>query len=262
VILKETFELPQIHDAAEAIYQGDPIKDRLNDRMLADALRTLAVPADALFLDAGCGSGDHAIRLCRFGLRGVGIDISGTVLRRAQARAQKAGLGRDRLTFLKGCLEALPFDDHKFDLVHCRGVLMHIPDWQSALKELCRVLTPGGTLIVFEKNSRSVETRLIRLVRLVRKSQSDTKLTYGGMEDWGIRHGHPFLYRTAHTKSLHTEMETHGLTLVDTRAGNFMGTGYMPPSVKNHVTRLNGLYYRCRLPVRFGSATIFMARKN
>ena len=54
--------------------------------------------------------------------------------------SRKRVLGRDRLTFQQGSLEALPFGDRRFDLVHCRGVLMHIPDWQAALRELCRVI--------------------------------------------------------------------------------------------------------------------------
>src|SRR5262245_45197471 len=108
MILKETYELAHLHDAWEAVYRDDPIKDRRNDRMLADALQTVAVPRDARFLDAGCGVGDHAIRLCRFGLRGVGLDLSETILRRAQARAQQAALRPDRLTFQQGSLEALP----------------------------------------------------------------------------------------------------------------------------------------------------------
>jgi len=262
MILKDTYELPQIHDKWETIYRDNPIGDRLNDRVLSDALKTLEVPNNSLFLDAGCGVGDHSIRLCRFGLRGVGIDISETILQRAQERAKKAGVGSEHLTFRSGCLDALPFADGSFDLVHCRGVLMHIPDWQVALKELCRVVKPRGSLIVFENNSRSVEIKLVKLLRLVRKSQYKTKITYGGIEDWSTQYGQPYVGRVANHKSLQAEMETYGLKLIGKRAVTIIDIGRVPASVRNYLIQLNGLYYRSRLPVYFGMGTIFMARKT
>jgi len=139
---------------------------------------------------------------------------------------------------------------------------MHVPDWQSALKELCRVVKLRGSLIVFENNSRSVEMKLIKLLSLVRKSQFETKITHGGIERWSIKNGEPFVVRAADHKSLQAEMETYGLKLIDKRATSIVGPANVPAGVRNHLIQLNGLYYRSRLPVYFGLGTIFMMRKT
>ena len=98
---------------------------------------------------------------------------------------------------------------------------MHIPDWEQALSELCRVLKPGGTMIICEGNQASVEARLARAVRKVRPSRSTLRLAPGGMEFWSLIEGRPFLVRTANVPILCRRLRDYAVTPVAVIATEF-----------------------------------------
>lgn len=98
---------------------------------------------DAL-LDAGCGSGHWAVAFAGHGLRVSAIDLSPEMIRLAAARAAAAGVAIDPRV---GDLAALPFPDAAFDAVHARVALQFVPDVPAALREVRRVLRPGGRLL-------------------------------------------------------------------------------------------------------------------
>jgi SAM-dependent methyltransferase len=87
-------------------------------------------------LDVGTGTGRAALALAHRGARVTGIDASAEMLAVAKRRAHEAGVN---VTFLTGDAHGLAFDDRSFDAVICLRVLMHTPDWQRSLAELCRV---------------------------------------------------------------------------------------------------------------------------
>jgi ubiquinone/menaquinone biosynthesis C-methylase UbiE len=92
-------------------------------------------------VDVGCGEG----RFCRIlqarGIPTVGIDPTAALLGRARALDPH---GNYRLARA----EALPFADGEFDLVLSCLTLIDIPDFRQALREMVRVLEPGGTLLI------------------------------------------------------------------------------------------------------------------
>ena len=91
-------------------------------------------------LDAGCGSGRNMVQLARRGAV-TGIEPASQSLEVARARA----LG----PVVPGSLdEPLPFDDDVFDLAVALDVLEHVADDGAALRELARVVAPGGRLLV------------------------------------------------------------------------------------------------------------------
>jgi ubiquinone/menaquinone biosynthesis C-methylase UbiE len=103
-------------------------------------------------LDVGCGQG---IDLAEFGLRGAyvtGIDL--TPRHVELARAHLASLQVDGKVVL-GDAESLPFPDASFDRVTSNGVLHHTPHIREALREIHRVLRPGGDarILVYNRNS-------------------------------------------------------------------------------------------------------------
>lgn len=81
------------------------------------------------------------------GVRITGIDLSPAMLAHARRRAQEI---RADAQLREADAEELPFDDASFDTVVCTYSLCSIPDPQQALKEIARVLRPGGSLILAE----------------------------------------------------------------------------------------------------------------
>jgi len=104
-----------------------------------------AVAGARRVLDAGCGGGRLTISLALAGAEVTGIDTSGQRLEQARRRADAAGA---ELTLLEGDFNAkLPFADASFDAVTSRLALMAADDPVATLRELQRVLEPGGRLV-------------------------------------------------------------------------------------------------------------------
>ena len=98
-------------------------------------------PPGAAILDAGCGEGRNALPLARQGYRVVGLDRSRRLLEAAPRHA--------RLRLVRGSYEAMPFGDATFDAVLLLGTTLgYEGDDRLALREACRVLRPGGRLVI------------------------------------------------------------------------------------------------------------------
>lgn len=106
----------------------------------------------ARILDVGCGAGvDTLFAAIMAGPDGnaVGIDLSPEMLGRARANATKAGLGN--VMFQECSAELLPFSDASFDVVISNGVFNLVPDKPKALKEVYRVLSSKGRLLMADQ---------------------------------------------------------------------------------------------------------------
>lgn len=96
--------------------------------------------------DLGCGTGPVAEALAPFVGSLVAVDGSDAMLESARSR-----LGRfDNVSLRRGDLEALPIDDADVDVVTLMLVLHHLPDPTRAVKEVRRVLRPGGRLLIVD----------------------------------------------------------------------------------------------------------------
>ena len=97
-------------------------------------------------LDLGSGMGTVSAGLAKAvepgELHGVDVDEEAVGLAKAVVESQRVGNAKFRV----GDATNLPFEDGYFDVVHCRNVLMFIPDTQAALAEVRRVLKPGGII--------------------------------------------------------------------------------------------------------------------
>ncbi|HEX9841839.1 MAG TPA: class I SAM-dependent methyltransferase [bacterium] len=98
-------------------------------------------------LDVGCGDGDWALAAARQGAQVVGVDASLPMIEAARVRARDAALD---VRFQQGDAMALPFEHDRFDGVLAVTVLCFVPDAPAALREMARVLVPGGRLVLGE----------------------------------------------------------------------------------------------------------------
>ena len=102
-------------------------------------------------LDVGSGPGLLEVELASRpeGLRVVGLDVSETMVKIAERRLGKTGLS-ERVRFVLGDAGNLPVGLGSFDLVLSTLALHHFPDPAGSLLEMCRVLKPGGTVLVYD----------------------------------------------------------------------------------------------------------------
>jgi demethylmenaquinone methyltransferase/2-methoxy-6-polyprenyl-1,4-benzoquinol methylase len=101
-------------------------------------------------LDVATGTGAVAIELVRrTGCSVVGLDQSAEMLAEARKRVDSAGLA-DRIELVEGTADALPFDDGSFDGLTFTYLLRYVDDPAATLRELARVVRPGGSIASLE----------------------------------------------------------------------------------------------------------------
>jgi SAM-dependent methyltransferase len=144
-------------------WTADPCGPMVDDpsRLLAERREYAPFMAEVLdytatrglsVLDVGCGQG---IDLCEYGLAGAnvtGIDLTPVHVELARRNLDVLSLDG---TVVEGDAENLPFPDESFDRVSSNGVLHHTPDVALALREIYRVLRPGGRAIIVVYNRDS-----------------------------------------------------------------------------------------------------------
>jgi ubiquinone/menaquinone biosynthesis C-methylase UbiE len=136
-------------------------------------------------LEIGCGCGSEGELFARAGARYTAVDLTNAAVRITQRRFELAELEG---TFVQGDAENLPFADGAFDLVYSHGVLHHTPDTPRTIREVHRVLAPGGraAIMLYHRDSfnyyvnlgmvRRLRAQLLRTetgIRLVRRIWSE-----------------------------------------------------------------------------------------
>ncbi len=123
-------------------------------RIQRQALARLRVLPGEKVLDLGCGPGDGAVRLLEKNAVAIGLDYSQGMLDTAKKEPKLRG----RLT--RGDAGRLPFRDASFDKIVCTNSFHHYPDHVASLKEMRRVLRPGGLLVLVDPRQDNVFGRL------------------------------------------------------------------------------------------------------
>ena len=102
-------------------------------------------------LDIGCGTGDLSVLAAHQfpGAQVIGADFTAAMLARAATRSDRHALG-NRLEFGRASALHLPFRNGTFDVVMSAFVFRNLPNLPNAVRELRRVIAPGGTLLTLE----------------------------------------------------------------------------------------------------------------
>jgi demethylmenaquinone methyltransferase / 2-methoxy-6-polyprenyl-1,4-benzoquinol methylase len=143
------------------------------------------------FLDVATGTADLAIDAARrrAGIDITGLDFVGEMLQVGQAKIVKKGLSR-RIRLVQGDALCMPFADSTFDVAAIAFGIRNIPDRVAALKEMMRVVIPGGCVMVLEMtftrnwfSSLMYRTYLNRILPLVAKRFSLNPRAYYYLAD-------------------------------------------------------------------------------
>jgi SAM-dependent methyltransferase len=135
------------------IDRGAPERELLLDRVMS---RLCGEVAGLRALDDGCGEGRFSRILAAAGAEVVALDRTERMVRAANERR----CGPEAVVRATG--ERLPFRDRSFELLVSYIVLVDIPDFRAAIREMARVLRPGGRAIVANLSFMSVNTGWVR----------------------------------------------------------------------------------------------------
>ncbi|TFJ93812.1 demethylmenaquinone methyltransferase [Lentibacillus salicampi] len=146
----------RVHHVFEKIYgqydsMNSIISFKRHKAWRKDVMKRMDVEKGAKALDICCGTGDWSISLAEAtGSTGevVGLDFSHNML--SVAKEKNASLQFNQLSFIQGNAMELPFDDNSFDYVTIGFGLRNVPDYLTVLKEMYRVVKPGGKAVCLE----------------------------------------------------------------------------------------------------------------
>ena len=124
-------------------------------------------------LDVGCGLGDDVRRMSRLvapGGRAVGLDASLGLLSKARPR------GAEPCAFVLSDARRMPFADGSFDRCRTERTLQHLPDPAGAVREMARVLKPGGVMLAYDNDweTFSVDSRDPKTAAALRRFWRDS----------------------------------------------------------------------------------------
>ncbi len=126
-------------DALRKVFNDDALRARAIARLVDPELRVLEV---------GTGTGVLALELARLGLRVVAIDHSPRMLEAARAKLEREVPGRVELH--QADADALPLPDGSVDAALAHMVLHYLPSPAEAIREMARVVRPGGAVVVVD----------------------------------------------------------------------------------------------------------------
>jgi SAM-dependent methyltransferase len=128
-------------------------------------------------LEIGCGLGTDGAQFAKAGADYTGIDLTEASIELARKRFELAGLKGE---FRVSDAENLDFADETFDVVYSHGVLHHTPDTATAVREIYRILKPGGRAMVMLYHRGSYNYRIG--IRVLRRAGAGLLKSEGGIK--------------------------------------------------------------------------------
>jgi ubiquinone/menaquinone biosynthesis C-methylase UbiE len=132
-------------DRWAGVYSRSRVLESLQRRAIAE----LAPRDDDRVLDVACGAGKLVRAIAPQVERAVGVDLSPAMIDRARERtAADPAAPADRIDFAVGPSDDLPFADGEFTAVITTTAFHHFPDPPGSVREMVRVLAPGGRIVI------------------------------------------------------------------------------------------------------------------
>ncbi|WP_036696332.1 demethylmenaquinone methyltransferase [Paenibacillus taiwanensis] len=130
---------------------NDILSFRRHKAWRAYTMRKMNVQPGQTALDLCCGTGDWTIQLAQASQTGAitGLDFSPHMLSFGQKKVDKLGL-HNQIKLIEGNAMALPFADDSFDFVTIGFGLRNVPDFMQVIREMRRVVKPGGKVVCLE----------------------------------------------------------------------------------------------------------------
>jgi demethylmenaquinone methyltransferase/2-methoxy-6-polyprenyl-1,4-benzoquinol methylase len=152
----------RVHHVFEKIYtrydtMNSIISFQRHKAWRKDVMKRMQVIKGSKALDVCCGTGDWSLALAdAVGTDGevTGLDFSENML--SVAMNKKRELNLPQLQFIHGNAMELPFEDNTFDCVTIGFGLRNVPDYMTVLKEMHRVVKPGGKVVCLETSQPTI----------------------------------------------------------------------------------------------------------
>lgn len=145
--------------------------DKINDLWTVFHLEILkneisALPPDSKFLEAGCGMGQWCFYANTHGHQAIGVDVAKNIIESLNAFIR----GKERYRNIKFIVDDLmdsKLESNQFDFIVSLGVIEHFPDSLPMLRQLHRLLKPGGRIFISVPNLFSMQTITRPLTKLL-----------------------------------------------------------------------------------------------
>ena len=155
-------------------------------------------------LEIGCGLGTDGAQFAEAGADYTGVDLTDAAVDLARTRFEMFGVPGK---FQTADAEQLQFDDNSFDLVYSHGVLHHTPDTAKAIREIHRVLRPGGRAMVMLYHRDSYNYRIN--ISMLRRAGAHLLRFESGVRLAHLLTGEPIESLREHAHRLKTEKESY-----------------------------------------------------
>jgi SAM-dependent methyltransferase len=133
-----------LSNPARPIYERRKLYRAIMRILLAECAPGLSV------LDYGCGTGDWGLMLAGEGARVASLDLSEAAIQVVLRRAAASGVDSRVRGYARDASDLSCFRDAEFDLIYASAAVHHTLKYPNALRELMRVLRPGGKLVLAE----------------------------------------------------------------------------------------------------------------
>lgn len=149
----------------EFIAMNNPLRAIVQKYVEIKKIRDITtLPKGKVVLEIGCGNGNGAKLIQKyFSPKQIyAIDIDQNMIKIAKDKVKD-----DNISFMMASATNLPFESDTFDAIFDFGVIHHIPNWGECIKELKRVLKPGGELIIEDLSTETFDSLLGKLIKKI-----------------------------------------------------------------------------------------------